>query len=492
MSALKKKTTPKQSIDGLVNVVSGLGTNKAKRSHNQWAIEGFNNWANLDAAYQSNWIARQVVDVPARDMTRQWRRIKAANAEEITAEEQRLCLPVVVEEALSWSGLYGGAGILMITDQDLSKPLNINAIKKGSLKRLLVFDRFDLTAQTLNMTDVLADNYLQPNFYTITGGQQTIHWTHVARFNGERIPRRQMIQTQGWGDSVLRKCLADISDMVASKDGIAELMQEANIDVITREGLNDELASDQDEAIMERYELFSQMKSVINMALLDGDETLTRETLNLSGVAPIIEQFMTWISGAARIPVTKLFGTSAKGLNATGDGDMKNYYDDIRAFQVSRVGIPLRVLDEVMVRSATGSFPTDFDYVWNPLEQPNEVEQSQAELLQAQKNVLYLAEGIIQKSQIMRELQTNEEYQFDDDEINELEEMEEGNLFEELPDIDGTLIEGNGGTVSLNPPQIKRSKANANLRNNDAAFMEQFDELRAAGLGVDEALAAIG
>ena len=55
------------------------------------------------------------------------------------------------------------------------------------------------------------------------------------------------------------------------------------------------------EVITKRYELFSMMKSVINMALLDGDETLDRQTLSLGGVAPIIEQLMTWISGAADI-----------------------------------------------------------------------------------------------------------------------------------------------------------------------------------------------
>ena len=33
----------------------------------------------------------------------------------------------------------------------------------------------------------------------------------------------------------------------------------------------------------------------------------------------------------------------------------------------------------------------------------------------------------------MRELQANEEYQYDDDELEELEELEEGNMFEEMP-----------------------------------------------------------
>ena len=161
--------------------------------------------------------------------------------------------------------------------------------------------------------------------------------------------------------------------------------------------------------------------------------SLSELRLNLSGVAPIIEQFITWISGAADIPVTRMFGTSAKGMNATGEGDDKNYNNSIRAQQTSYLHEPMRILDEVLVRSALGSFPENYDYVWNPLALPNDLEHAQAEKLRADKHSLYLAEGIVQKSQVMRELQANEEYQYDDDELEELEELEEGNMFEEMP-----------------------------------------------------------
>lgn len=427
----------RKAVDGLVNIVSGLGTAKSKRENDKWCYDLFNDWQQLDACYQSNWIARKIVDVRAEDMTREWRQIKCQHAEEIAAVEQELCAQIHFQDAEAWARLYGGSAILMLTGQDLSKPLNINRIKKGDLERLVTFDRHELGGTTINMTNILADNYLQPETFTIQGGGQPIHWTHFVRFFGERLPRRQMVQTQGWGDSVLRKCLSDIEDFVAATGGIAELMREANIDVITREGLNDDLASDQDDAIQERYALFSQMKSIVNLALLDGTESFDRRTLALSGVAPIIEQFMTWISGAADTPLTRLFGTSAKGLNATGEGDERIYYDSIRAEQVKKFTKPLRHFDEVLVRSATGSFSDDFDYAWNPLNQPNTLEVAQEELLTAQKNITYLDAAVITKSQIQRELQTSEEYQFDDDKISELEEMEEVNLFEDLPDING-------------------------------------------------------
>jgi phage-related protein (TIGR01555 family) len=422
------------TLDGLTNVMTGLGTAKSKRSYNQWEYSALNDYSTLDACYQSNWIARKICDIPAEDMTREWRRIKCEGAEDIAALEQQLLVPNMVQEALTWARLYGGAGILMITGQDLTKPLRIDQIRKGDLKRLLVLDRWDMASGIINTWDVLASNYLKPEHYMVRGGAMQIHHSHFARFSGERLPLRHMAQTQGWGDSVLRKCLDDITDMVAAKDGIAELMQEANIDVITRTGLTDELSTDQDDTIIKRYELFSMMKSSIQMALLDGDEKFDRMTLNLSGVAPIIEQFMTWISGAADIPVTRMFGTSAKGMNATGEGDDRNYNNSIRAGQRSYMAEPMRTLDEVLVRSALGNFPDDFDYVWNPLSLPNDLQNAQADKLRADKHMLYLADGIVQKSQIMRELQASEEYQFDDEAIDELEELEEGNMFEEPVD----------------------------------------------------------
>jgi len=422
------------NLDGLVNVMTGLGTAKSKRSYNTWQMTTLNDWASLDACYVSNWIARKICDIPAEDMTREWRRVKSDGAEEIQALEAQLLVPNMVQEAVTWARLYGGAGILMLTGQDLTKPLRPELIKKGDLKRLLVLDRWDMAAMTTNTWDVLAANYLKPEFYSVRGGSMQVHHSHFARFTGERLPLRHMAQTQGWGDSVLRKCIEEITDMVAAKDGISELMQEANIDVITRQGLTDELSTDQDDMITKRYEMFSLMKSNIQMALLDGDETLDRMTLNLSGVAPIIELFMTWISGAANIPVVRMFGTSAKGLNATGEGDDRIYNDSIRAGQRSYLAEPMRTLDEVMVRSALGYWPDDYDYTWNPLAQPNDLEMAQAEKLRADKHMLYLESSVVQRSQVMRELQAGEEYQFVEEDIDELEKLEEGNMFDEPVD----------------------------------------------------------
>jgi phage-related protein (TIGR01555 family) len=422
--------------DGLVNLASGLGTSKSKSAQNTWTYALLNDYQQLDALYQSNWIARNIVDLRAEDMTREWRRIKTTDAEIVTDVEKELNLQKYVQTATQWSRLYGGGAILMLTDQDLTKPLDLNRIKKGSLKRLMAFDRWDLSAMQINTWDVLADNYLMPEYYIVRGGAMQIHHSHFARFIGKELPMRWQAITQGWGDSELRVCMEDIGDMVAAKGGISELMQEANIDTITREGLSDELASDMEDSIMKRYQTFSLMKSCVNMALLDGDEKLDRQTLNLSGVAPILSLFMTWTAGAAGYPETRLFGSAAKGLNATGEGDETNYHNSIRAAQISKLTGPLRKIDEVLVRSALGSWPASYDYEWNPLALPNSKEIADANKAKAETDEKYLMLGVVKKSQVQRELQANEQYQFNDDDIEALEELEGANPLDDLPPLE--------------------------------------------------------
>lgn len=432
---------PLPTSDGLVNVVTGLGTAASKGYHNHFAFDEIGNFAQLDAAYQSNWLARQIVDIPADDMVREWRSIKSQNAEEIRVEEDRLNLMQNVNDALSWARLYGGSAILMLANQDLEQPLNLNKVKKGDLERLIVFDRYELMPVTINTWNPLAENYLMPEFYTVYQGNQRIHWSHFARFMGAKLPRRQRVITQGWGDSELRKCLSDLKSVVASKEGISELMQEANIDVITRDGLTEDLTTDQDGKIIDRYTLFSQMKSIVRLALLDGDEKLDRLTLNLTGVAPVMEILMTWISGAADIPATRLFGTSAKGMNATGEGDLKNYYDSLRSKQNSQLDPAMNWIDQVMVRSAIGTMPGDYNWDWNRLYQPNRKEEAEAKKIEVETDVLLFGEGLIKKSQVQRRLQSAEIYQFDDKEIEELEALEDLNLFDRDEGEDDTVDE---------------------------------------------------
>lgn len=416
-----------RTVDGLENVATGLGSKNDKSIYRKWTMPFLaNNYIELESCYLGNWIATKIVDLPAEDSCAGWRVIKSSRAEDIARHELEIGYRHTVQEALQWSLLYGGAGILMLTGQDLEKPFNPAKVKKGVLESsiggLRAFDRYDLSGQEFNIYDVLAPNYMEPTYYVLRGGTTRIHYSHVVRFKGKNLPKRYIQHTEGWGDSYLRRVLEDISDIVEAQGGVASLMKEANVDVFRAEGLFKQLSTNQDSAIINRYQLLNILKSSMQAIVLDKNEEYDRKTLQLSGVADVIDNFMTWISGASGIPTTKLFGTAAKGLGATGEGDMRNYYDMLHGIQNNTISPALRTLDEVLCRSAIGSYPNDFDYQWNPLEKENQLQRAQIRKLDSERHISYIDSGVVNPAQVQRELQANEVYQFDDDAIEKVEQ----------------------------------------------------------------------
>jgi uncharacterized protein len=54
------------------------------------------------------------------------------------------------------------------------------------------------------------------------------------------------------------------------------------------------------------------------------------------------------------------------GLNATGESDIRNYYDRIKSDQETRLQPALALLDEAIIRSTFGTRDPDIFYKWAP------------------------------------------------------------------------------------------------------------------------------
>ncbi|MFJ5389495.1 DUF1073 domain-containing protein [Pectobacterium sp. CHL-2024] len=413
------------SNDGLANMMTGMGTERDRRTFNRFIFNMLQDFSELEAAYIDNWIARDIIDIPVDDSTREWREFASDDATAIREAEKFYNVQAVTQDAFKWAGVYGGAGTLMITDQPFDKPLNVKKIKKGSLKRLLVLDRMFINGQAFNVTNPLAENYMLPDYFVVNGGSQQIHYSHFVKAPGAPLPMRLRMINGGWDDSRLRRCLEDVKDAVSAKGGVAALIQEANIDVINRENLaNDLAAGDMDDVIAQRYNIFGMMKSLYRLALLDKTEEFDRKQISFGGLGEILSVLMEWTAGAAGIPMTRLFGVQSKGLGDSGQGDMNNYYNTIRGGQESKYRPFLKRIDEVLIRSTLGAMPDGLDFEFAPLSQPTDTELSAQRLADAQADELRLQQGVVRKSQVARKLMEQGVYGLKESDIASLESDE--------------------------------------------------------------------
>ena len=415
--------------DGLVNVVAGLGTDRDKRSYSVWADPRILTRQELENMYRGSWLAKKIVNAVADDMTREWLHVTFDGEElgtTIEQAEKRFALKRKTNEALKWSRLYGGAVIIIGTrDRNLAKPLDVKNVRKGDLRYLHVVDRWRLSpAGSLNR-DLESPNFGMPDSYVLAESTVQVHHTRVLRFNGEKLPYFAWLRNAMWDDSVLQHVMDSLMNCDTTTQAIATMMFESNVDVVKSEGLSDVLARKDGEAVLtKRFQVAALLKSFNRMLLLDGTESYEKKQNSFANLDKVIQQFMIDVSGAADIPMTRLFGTSATGMNATGDNDVRNYYDMVSAKQEAELRPQLEYLYEVLVRSELGHMPEDFRFDFNPLWQLSETEQATVEKTRADRDQVYLNAGVVTEALVARELKERGTYRnMTDDDIHLVEEL---------------------------------------------------------------------
>jgi hypothetical protein len=142
----------------------------------------------------------------------------------------------------------------------------------------------------------------------------------------------------------------------------------------------------------------------MGMYILNKDDDFQTHQYTFSGLNDIYESFMLDVAGAAEIPVTKLFGRSPAGFNATGESDSKNYYETIEQKQTSKLEPVLDKLLPIMFMSEFGAIPDDLDYIFNPIATPSD--DDLASIVDKKANTIINAfnAGLISQKVGMKEL----------------------------------------------------------------------------------------
>lgn len=311
----------------------------------------------LSYAYMTFGIIQTFIDQPVEDGLRGGVDIET---DELSEDDINLLQDVLIElkdyEAvkmtMKWAKLFGGAGLIINTDQDPTAELDVDAISDQSPLSFIDADRWELT---LNYT--LEDKVPCPyNYYS-----QPIHRSRVIKVMGKDAPSFIRRRLQGWGMSELERVIRDFNAYTKNQDVIYELLDEAKQDIWGLENLNTKLASNQGNTlIQQRLELANKMKNYSNAIVMDKNDTYEQKQISFGGLGEIQHQNRIGIAGAIRMPMTRLFGLSAAGFNS-GEDDIEVYNSLIESEVRSKLREPLHTVIKLRCKQLFGFVPEHFE-----------------------------------------------------------------------------------------------------------------------------------
>ena len=394
----------KRAADGYSNPLAGLGDASALLSGGTYERAAPLTPSLLTALYRESWLAKRIIDMPCEDMTRGWYTLAGAlppqRAEDLRRLEARHEIRREITSAIRWARLYGGACALMvITGQEdrLDEPLDPDTVMPGSFQGLLVRDRVSGVLPSSELEEDLNDpDFGYPLFYDLQLEASAsgpaflrVHHSRVLRFTGRDLPRGEEIGEMFWGASELEHLWEELQKRNATSANIAQLVFQANITTLRMGDFGEILAMGTDQQksrVLDAIARENALRTSFGLQLLSAGDSLESHPFSFAGLSDVYEAFMLDMAGASGIPATRLFGRSPQGMNATGESDLKTYYELIADMQEKHLRPALEKLLPVMCLSLWGEAPDRLEFTFPPLMTPSPLEQ--AEILQKQIQAL--------------------------------------------------------------------------------------------------------
>ncbi len=357
--------------DGWANVLTGIGTNRDKVTAASFASDGQLDFGTLESLYHNDDMAAKICDEVPQQMHREGFSLSLGDpAAEGAVEEAlaALCMADKFEEGDTWGRLYGGAKCLIgATDgeTDPAKPLNENKLQ--SIDFLEVYDRYSLFPWKYYL-DQNKPKFGQPETYRVIqpyagavyGGSQVqlgieVHETRLIHFGGARTSLRKRRANLGWDDSVLQRCLQTLTAFGVQWASITHLLSDASQGVLKIKNLLAMIAGNNKEQLQARGELLDKTRSVARLLMVDADtEDFTRVGTPFGGIPELTDRLTQRLAAAADMPVTVLMGEAPAGLSATGDSDIRNWYDKIAGRQERKLDPQIRALVRLLMLAKKG------------------------------------------------------------------------------------------------------------------------------------------
>lgn len=349
-------------------------------------------WALLTSLFRSSWIVQRVCSVIPEDSLTDLRIDAQGLDDKARADADYVLNKTKVRrqiiDAMKWARLYGGAAAVMMIDgqeDDLSLPLDVAAILPGAFRGLFVVDRWSgvYPSQEL-VSDTASPDYGLPRFYDVRDESGAIkyrvHHSRVLRFIGCDMPYYEQISEQYWGASAIEALYDDLVRRDNITHNIANLTFKACLSVYEIENLDQIFVSAGARAQERMYSMIQAMsilESNLGVKLVNKGDGVQQLQYAFTGLPDVLDGAMLDMAGAASIPVTRLFGRSPAGMNATGESDERMYRSTLEQQRATHITPALEKLCPVVCMSAFGEIPEGAEFKLPPLSEMTPAEKAE-------------------------------------------------------------------------------------------------------------------
>lgn len=362
---------------------------------------------------------RNITETVAEEMTRKWVRIISLGDDDKTDTVNQL------EDAMKRYGLrekfrrafeldgFMGMGMLYVDvagpdcksvredNDELKLPLPREPAKigKGSLLGFVPVDPTWVSPKDYNSTNPLAPDYFKPSSWYVMGRE--VHHTRLLIVRSREIPDILKAAYNFGGLSLSQMAKPYVDNWLRTRQSVSDLLH-----AFTTWVLKTNLATlaANATAMMDRLTAFIGGRDNKGLMLIDKDtEELDNIAAPLGSLDKLQAQSQEQMASVSQEPLIKLLGITPTGLNATGDSEIRVWYDRVHAKQEQQGHIVTDALNIIQL-SEFGAIDPEIGYEFMPLWELDEAGRAAVEKTKADTDAVYMTENVITNEEVRTRL----------------------------------------------------------------------------------------
>lgn len=291
------------------------------------------------------------------------------------------------------------------TDETLQTPLVLSkhTIRPGSLKGFSPVEPVWTTPSAYNAIDPTAPDFYKPRTWFMLGKE--IHASRLLTVITRPLPDILKPAYNFSGMSLSQLAEPYVNNWLRTRQAVSDLINNFSITALAT-SMDQVLQGDADGAdVFKRAELFTATRSNQGLMLLDKErEEIQQNNVPLSGLHELQAQAQEHMCSATRIPAMILTGISPSGLNASSDGEIRVFYDWIKATQEAHFSPILDDMIAILMLHLWGEIDDSITWHWRPLWQTSELERADIRLKEAQAADTYVNMGALSPEDVRTKL----------------------------------------------------------------------------------------
>lgn len=369
---------------------------------------------------------RHACDIWAEHAVRKWIKLTGGVVDEKqqdpTAEKRkaiwdelvRLDVRDIIQEWLFHDQAYGRGQIFLDfgdADQttELESPLLVDEAKinkKRPLKRLTLVEPMWCAPGAYVTNNPLRHDFYRPKKWYVFGRQ-----VDASRFlTITSRPVSDMLKP-GYafgGQSLVQLMKPYVDNWLRTRQAVSDMINIYSI-LNLKTDMSTALSGADGGAVFDRADMFVLSRDNRGLMLTDkNQEELEAIAVPLSGLHELQAQAQEQLASVSRIPLSIYLQITPTGLNATNDGETRNFYADVHSYQEKNVRGPLKLIIDLIQLSLFDEIDPAIGFEFMPLWEMSDKDKAEIRKVDADADVAYVSQGVVSNEEVRQRLGQDE------------------------------------------------------------------------------------